>query len=96
MELKSAGKDQKELREIARALIAKAKEGEGWAIQQVADRLDGKPHQTVDATIEHIDADQLSDEQITRRLAELDARRRRVGKASEETAGTQHSSGKLN
>ncbi len=47
MELKSVGDDHKALRRIARALLAKANEGEGWAVKEIADRLDGKVPQAV-------------------------------------------------
>ena len=39
------------LRAIAEKLADEAVAGESWAIQQVADRLDGKPSQTLDANI---------------------------------------------
>lgn len=39
------------LRAIAEKLVEEAVAGEGWAIQQVADRLDGKPQQSIDANI---------------------------------------------
>jgi len=42
MELKAAGDDRKALRKIARALIAKAEDGNLAAIREIADRLDGK------------------------------------------------------
>ncbi len=51
MELKAAGKDSRKLRSIASQLIAKAEAGEGWAIQVLADRLDGRPAQQV--ALEH-------------------------------------------
>jgi hypothetical protein len=28
-------------------LLKKAEEGEGWALKELGDRLDGKPHQTI-------------------------------------------------
>lgn len=52
MELASAGGDHKRLRQIARKLIDKAEEGDLQAIQQVADRLDGKPAQESTVTID--------------------------------------------
>jgi hypothetical protein len=45
MELAAAGDNMKELREIAKAHIAKCKEGDLQAIKELADRLDGKPTQ---------------------------------------------------
>jgi hypothetical protein len=52
MELASAGSDHKKLRVIAKKLIEKAEEGELSAIQQIADRLDGKPAQEASVTID--------------------------------------------
>lgn len=44
---------QPKLRELADKLVESALKGEGWALQQVADRLDGKASQQldVDATL---------------------------------------------
>lgn len=42
----------KTLRNIADALIAKAEEGEPWAVKEVIDRLDGKAKQDMDITAE--------------------------------------------
>ena len=39
------------LRRIADTLVSKAIEGEGWAVKEVADRLDGKPLQQVEGDI---------------------------------------------
>lgn len=41
------GVKTKKLRHIANRLVAEALAGESWAVQQVADRLDGKPAQAV-------------------------------------------------
>lgn len=50
---------KRKLRAIADKLVEEALKGESWAIQQVADRLDGKPAQestvTVDDKREHTD-----------------------------------------
>lgn len=35
------------LRKIAEELIKKAEEGEPWAIKELIDRVDGKPHQAM-------------------------------------------------
>jgi hypothetical protein len=43
MELAAAGEDLKELRAVARALIDAAKAGNIRAIQELGDRLDGRP-----------------------------------------------------
>lgn len=47
MELAAAGEDQKLLRAVASALIAKAAMGDVPAIKEVADRLDGKVPQGI-------------------------------------------------
>lgn len=39
---------QTKLREVAEKLVSKAIEGEGWAIKEVADRVDGKPMQAIE------------------------------------------------
>lgn len=43
--------DGKRLREAAESLLSNAAAGEPWAIQQLADRLDGKPTQQVDMEV---------------------------------------------
>lgn len=48
MELAAAGEDHKALRAIARQLIDKAQAGDMQAIQELANRTDGKPSQQVD------------------------------------------------
>lgn len=45
MEIAEAGENHRSLRAIARKLLDKAAEGDMQAIQQVGDRLDGKPAQ---------------------------------------------------
>lgn len=40
------------LNRIADKLIQKAEDGESWAVAEVANRLDGKPKQTLDAAVE--------------------------------------------
>ena len=47
----------KGLESIARQLVKSAKAGEGWAIREIADRIDGKPQQAIDVqgTFRHID-----------------------------------------
>lgn len=52
MEIAAAGKEHKKLRGIARALLDKAESGDLQAIQQVADRLDGKAAQSVDVAVD--------------------------------------------
>lgn len=52
MELAAAGDDHKALRAIAAKVIDMAKAGDMQAIQQIADRLDGKPAQESTVTID--------------------------------------------
>ena len=51
-EIEAAGTKQPVLREIARKLLDKAKEGDMHAVKEVADRLDGKPAQEIQGNIE--------------------------------------------
>lgn len=39
--------DGKRLRQAAETVLTKASEGEAWALQMLADRLDGKPSQQI-------------------------------------------------
>jgi hypothetical protein len=51
MEIKAAGSDHQALRKVARALLDKAETGDVPAINAIADRLDGKVPQAVDANL---------------------------------------------
>lgn len=42
--------DARKLRKCAETLLDKAAEGEPWAVQMLADRLDGKPKQQTEVT----------------------------------------------
>src|SRR5690349_12967880 len=53
MEIAAAGADHKALREVARALLTKAAEGDVPAINALADRLDGKVPQAVEGEMNH-------------------------------------------
>ncbi len=44
--------DRKDLRAIAEALIAKAREGDIQAIKEIGDRLDGRALQQIDANVD--------------------------------------------
>ena len=44
--------DGKRLRDAAEKLLTLAAQGEGWALKELADRLDGKSHQSSDVTID--------------------------------------------
>ena len=60
----------KRLHLIADRLVTEAIAGEGWAIQQVADRLDGKPAQEATMTILRA-VTELTDSEIAARIAAL-------------------------
>ena len=60
MELASAGEDQRALRSIARALIAKAEDGDMQAIKELADRIDGKVPQGIEGELQHGATDALA------------------------------------
>lgn len=53
MELAAVGPDHQALRVIAKHLIDKALTGDMEAIDFLANRTDGKPHQSVDADVRH-------------------------------------------
>jgi hypothetical protein len=55
----------KRLRAAAEQLLNKAEAGEPWAIKEIADRLDGKPHQSVELTADVTNrASSLTDDQL--------------------------------
>jgi hypothetical protein len=67
MELAAAGDSHRELRLIARNLIALARAGEPGALQairEIADRLDGKPKQEAEVTLRQALARELSDDDL--------------------------------
>ena len=47
MQLAAKGTDLKALRKIADTVIKSAERGEQWAVDQIANRLDGRPHQSM-------------------------------------------------
>lgn len=51
--------DGKRLRDSAEKLLDLAAAGESWAVKELADRLDGKPTQQVDATLSNPDGSGL-------------------------------------
>jgi len=66
-------KGRAKLHAIAEKLVDCAINGEGWAIQQVADRLDGKPAQESTVTINNQSLTELADAEIAARIAQLRA-----------------------
>jgi hypothetical protein len=68
-------KGRKNLVVIAEKLVECAIDGEGWAIQQIADRLDGKPAQESTVNINNQSLTELTDADIATRLAEIRAGR---------------------
>ena len=84
MEIKAAGEDGKQLRKIARALLKEAETGNMTAINMVADRLDGRPPQTVAVTDDdRRDIDDWSDDELLGLLA-----RRNRGNGTEAPGGS--------
>jgi hypothetical protein len=55
---------KRKLRCLAEKLYEEAMNGEGWAICQIGDRLDGKPAQEQTVTLTSRSADELSDEEL--------------------------------
>ena len=67
----AAADDFKGLRAIARAHLEKARSGDMAAIKELADRIDGKPTQESSLTLQHKPATEMTDEELTARIAEL-------------------------
>jgi hypothetical protein len=59
MELAAAGTDHKALRRIAAVLIEKAQDGDMSAIKELADRLDGRAIQGIEADVSMSHEDRL-------------------------------------
>lgn len=67
-----SGEGRKAIEVIAAHYVDKAIEGDLDAAEVIANRLDGKPHQSIDATIAHQDAYELmSDQELAARIADL-------------------------
>ena len=60
-----AQEDGKKLRSAAEKLLDAAAAGEPWAINQLADRLDGKPGQSIEMNVRRI-AKELDDDELNR------------------------------
>jgi Family of unknown function (DUF5681) len=77
----------RKLRVIADKLVNAAMAGEAWAIKEVIDRVDGKPTQAIDATIDdERDVRDLSDAELKRIIEDRLARIDQLLGASEDTA----------
>ena len=63
-EIDDAMGDPRKLDAIATALVAKAMDGDIQAIREFADRIDGKPAQESNVTIQHRKAVELSDDEL--------------------------------
>lgn len=61
---------KRKLRCLAEELYQQAMNGEGWAMCQIADRLDGKPAQESTVTV-HRGVQEQTDQEIAARIAEL-------------------------
>src|SRR3974390_667323 len=96
LELNRIDPNDKEKRKKVNTLAEKLVEGaiedkQGWAFQQIADRLEGKPVQVVDATVDdNRTVHQFSDAELTAIL------RRRVGVAAVESDEERPESAALN
>ena len=66
-----ASDDGKRLRATADKLLDLASNGEPWAVQMLADRLDGKATQQVEMNV-HRDVKDLSESELVERLASLE------------------------
>jgi hypothetical protein len=77
---------KKKLMKIAETLVDKAIEGEGWAVCQVADRLDGKPAQESTVNINNRSLTELADEEIATRIEQLRAGRAGTVRRDDETS----------
>ncbi len=62
----------KDLEEIIEVVFEQAKAGQAWAVQEIANRLDGKPVQQVDmnASVENVTERELSDAQLLQIIAQ--------------------------
>jgi hypothetical protein len=61
---------KRRLRVIADKLVESACQGEPWAIREVMDRIDGKPTQAIEATLnDEREPRDLSDEELVTRTA---------------------------
>jgi len=56
--------DGKRLREAAEQLLTQAAAGEAWAINMLADRLDGKAPQSIDIDAKFRKAVEMTDEEL--------------------------------
>jgi hypothetical protein len=83
---------RKKVNKLAEKLVECAIEDkQGWAFQQIADRLEGKPVQVVDATVDdHRTLHEFSDAELTAIL------RRRVGVVPVESDEERPAGGALN
>lgn len=75
--------DGKRLRDAAEQLLTLAAEGEAWAIRELADRLDGKPKESVNVNVSERPVEELSDAELLAIAAERS--RRAIAAASSET-----------
>ena len=58
--------DRKRINALAEKLVNAALiDGESWAFQQIADRLEGKPTQVVESTDDRTSIDEFSDAELT-------------------------------
>lgn len=58
-------KEWSKLEAVCRKVYAEALAGEGWAIQLLYDRMEGRPRQVIEVTNEEEEIGMLEDEQLT-------------------------------
>lgn len=62
-------KGKRKLRRIAEKLVECAMNGEQWAVQMLADRLDGKPLQQTEVSVTRLAAAELGDDELAAVIA---------------------------
>lgn len=73
---------KRKLRCLADKLYEEAMNGEGWAMSQIADRLDGKPAQESTVTLEKRDATDWSRDELVAILDDAGISSKRTAKAN--------------
>jgi hypothetical protein len=83
-------------RVLATKLVDFAMAGESWAFAQVMDRLEGKPIQETNVNVTRRLADELTDDELAQRIADITGRARATSTiegSCEEAADPQESDG---
>jgi Family of unknown function (DUF5681) len=85
---------KRKLRCLAEKLYEEAMNGEGWAICQIGDRLDGKPAQEQTVTTMRLSVNELSDEDLIAIIEQGNAAQ--AQQAGDDMPPTAAGNGKLN